>query len=363
VLGVLGVLGLVAPHELEEDVLEGRPLALHQGDSEARRAEQWDEAHGGDLGILDVDPEAMAIDLHSTGPGLASECLDEQSRAGILAGIDLDAVGRWRKAVEQLRDPSGDDEPAAIEDRDLLADPLNVRQDVTRQHDRRGLAQPPDQRQQIAAAFRIERRHRLIEDQELGTAEDGLADPQPLAHPRRVGPDLAIGGLLETDPLERLVGSISKLGAGQPEEVADEAEELPPRHPAVVARLLVEDPDAPVQLGLHAPAASRVEPRDADAARGGGGDAGQEADRRRLAGAIGTEEPEDDSRRDIEIEPVQCEDGAVALGQAVGGDREGTVGTAGVGACRAGVRARPGFGRGRHGPASLGHSASRPTKK
>ena len=78
-----------------------------------------------------------------------------------------------------------------IEDRHLLADPLHVRQHVARQHDRRGLAQPADHRQEVAPAFGIERRHRLIEDQELRSAQDGLADSEPLAHSGGVRADPA----------------------------------------------------------------------------------------------------------------------------------------------------------------------------
>jgi hypothetical protein len=64
---------------------------------------------------------------------------------------------------------------------DTVADPLNILQDVGGIEDRGVLTRPLHHEQDIAAAHRVERRSRLVENQQVGLVDLGLGDTQPLA--------------------------------------------------------------------------------------------------------------------------------------------------------------------------------------
>jgi hypothetical protein len=75
--------------------------------------------------------------------------------------------------------------------------------------------------------------------------------------------------------------------------------------------------DSPHLLGM----AQDVDPRDFGVPSVGAGERGQDPDRRRLAGAVRAEEPEDRSRLDREPDAIDGDDRpAVALHQPVGDD-------------------------------------------
>ena len=60
--------------------------------------------------------------------------------------------------------------------------------------DGRLAAQPRDQLEDVAPALRVERAHRLVEEHDRRPVEEGLGDPEPLAHPARVAADPAVRG-------------------------------------------------------------------------------------------------------------------------------------------------------------------------
>jgi len=71
----------------------------------------------------------------------------------------------------------------AQDDRDLVADHLGVGKDVRRDEDRLSLvAQRQDQVPHVSATERIEARHRLVEDQEIGISDQRLCQADALAH-------------------------------------------------------------------------------------------------------------------------------------------------------------------------------------
>ena len=77
-------------------------------------------------------------------------------------------------------------QPPLGDDRDPAAQRLGVGEDVRAEEDRPPLvAQLEDQRAHVAAAERIEARHRLVEEHHLGIVEQRLGEADALQHPLR----------------------------------------------------------------------------------------------------------------------------------------------------------------------------------
>ena len=190
---------------------------------------------------------------------------------------------------EQIVDRRFRDQAPLVQDGDTVADAFDVGEDVGREEHRRGITQLPDHLQEIAAALRVQRRNRLVEDQQRRPADQGLADSQALAHAARVASDPATGGGREADPIEGLADASAEVDASQPEKTARQREQLAPGHPVVVPGILVEDADAPPELDIAGGADG--DPGDRSRSRVGPGEPGQEPDRGGLAGALGPSSP------------------------------------------------------------------------
>src|SRR5258707_13220761 len=104
---------------------------------------------------------------------------------------------------------------------------------------------------------------------------------------------------------------------------ADELEKLAALQPAVEPRVLVQVAQAPAQLGLVHP---DIDPGDRRATRRRSGQPGQYPDRRRLARAVGTEQAEDRSLGNVQVEAVEGKDGAEVLRQPAYFDRRPSCG-------------------------------------
>ena len=130
--------------------------------------------------------------------------------AGGLTRLGFDPVERQGVAGQQVvKRPLGD-ETSVVEDRDPVADPLDVGEDVGREDDGRVGPQLGDQGEQVAPPFRVERADRLVEDQQPRPGHERLGDPEALAHAARVAGDPSPGGIGEPDLLERLGGARSR---------------------------------------------------------------------------------------------------------------------------------------------------------
>jgi hypothetical protein len=108
-------------------------------------------------------------------------------------------------------------ELALIEDRDHVAQLLDLAE-LVRRHDQRGVAGPLDVADEGAhrgGVDRVQARGRLVEDDDLGAAEERLRDAQPLGHAVRQRARVLVGvGLGETDELEHAVASVAGLDPG-----------------------------------------------------------------------------------------------------------------------------------------------------
>ena len=79
--------------------------------------------------------------------------------------------------------PRGD-RPAVVEDHDPVAHPLDLGQQVrVEDHRRAAVARGADDRPDVHPPDRVERRGRLVEQDQLRVAEQGDAEPEPLLHP------------------------------------------------------------------------------------------------------------------------------------------------------------------------------------
>ena len=164
----------------------------------------------------------------------------------------------------------------------------------------------------VGPAERVERRCRLVEEHELRVPEQRDTQPEPLLHPLREAAHGVVGTIGQPDPVERLVDGSPSIGGGDPAEPRVEREDLAGVQPGLVAEELgqVADPRpgrAVAERGAE----------DATAARRRPGEAEQELDRGRLAGAVGTEQPDDLATPDDQVEAGQGRRRSVRLDDAV----------------------------------------------
>ena len=167
-----------------------------------------------------------------------------------------------RSAVARLAD-----EAAVVEDRDAVADALDVVEDVGRVEDRRLALQRRHEVEDLAPTDRVEGADRLVEQQDARAGDERLGDAEPLAHAARVGPGSAIRGVGEADARDDAVDpGRDRRSTRSGESEATNATRLAAGHPVVEARLLGEEADlAPVGLAR----------RERDAAHAGGADVGR----------------------------------------------------------------------------------------
>jgi hypothetical protein len=201
----------------------------------------------------------------------------------------------------------------------VVAHPLDVLEDVGAVEDGRLALQLAHQVEDLAPADRVERADRLVKEQDAGRADEGLGDAKALAHAARVGGGPAVGRVGQPDPTQDGVDRTGVDGRAVGEQRRDEADGLATGHPVIESRILGEVADL---ASVGGPGTHR-DARDRGRASGRGGQAGQELDGRRLAGAVGAEKAVDRPGRHVEGQVGQGRHPRVVLGQA--GRRDGRV--------------------------------------
>ena len=113
--------------------------------------------------------------------------------------------------------------------------------------------------------------------------------------------------------------SLARVGTRQVVEAADHGEVLEAGEVLVDRRVLAREADPlPQRVGLT----QHVDPGDARRSRIGREERREDADSRRLPGAVRTKQPEDDPALDLQVDSCERNHLAVALAQADGLDRE-----------------------------------------
>ena len=171
-----------------------------------------------------------------------------------------------------------------------------------------------DERQHLLAAERIEAGGRLVEQHQLGIADQRLGELRALAHAGREPADRSEPGLVETDEVEDVGRPLARRPRRQPAQLAEGRHHvgrgLIEREAVVLGHVAEPRPHADRVVG-------DVDAAHLDAALGRVGEAEQQTERRRLAGAVGTDEA-DAAARHLDREVVECRHSRIALGEAIG---------------------------------------------
>jgi hypothetical protein len=151
-------------------------------------------------------------------------------------GVEAGEVGRLDEGAglrEQLGTRALRLDPPAADDHHAVGDRLDLGQQVRReQHGAAAVGEAAQQLAHPAHALRVEPVGGLVEDQDLGLAEQRVGEPEALAHAERVGADApAARRLVEADEVEQRVDA----RAGTPIVCAETASASRPRRPACCA--------------------------------------------------------------------------------------------------------------------------------
>ena len=205
------------------------------------------------------------------------------------------------------------DEAAVADDRDAVAGPIDLIDDVRREEDRStGLARLADEPIEGLLHQRIETRCRFVEDHQVGPVLEGDDEANLLLVTPRVLLEAAAG--IELEPLDEVADVRPVDPATQVPEVVDG---LPARQPVVQVEFAGQIADAAVDGDR---VDRRLDAEDLGPPRRRPDQVEQNPHRGRLAGAVRAQEAEDLARGDLEIELDDAAVLAVALGQSFGLD-------------------------------------------
>ena len=120
---------------------------------------------------------------------------------------------------EHVGQPSGGDQASPGENRDAAAQGFRVAEHMRAEEDRPPfVAQAKDQRPHVAPAERIEPRHRLVQDDELGIVDQRLRDADALQHALREFSQLEAPLRADADLIEQAAGASRTLRAADAEQ-------------------------------------------------------------------------------------------------------------------------------------------------
>ena len=253
--------------------------------------------------------------MTSTSPSTALAVSDTAARPATRSGQPLaDVDGDPAGALEQRLGGAGDDEPAGVDHHDVVADLLHVVEQVGgHEHGDPERAEAGDEGEHLLPAERVEAGGRLVEEDQLGVSDERLGELGALAHAGGEATDRAEARLVEADEVE----DVRRPLARRPRR---DAAQLTERGDGVGRRLIERQA---VVLGHVAEAgtyadrvAGDVLTTDLDRALGRCGEAEEQPEHGRLAGAVGADQP-DPTARHLEREAVERRHARVALGQAV----------------------------------------------
>ena len=196
-------------------------------------------------------------------------------RALQLVRRDLDREPARRGGGDDVLQRSLRDEPALLQQDDVVARRLDLGQPVRAQQRRRAaLGQLPDEVADLDRALGIEAVGRLVEHDDRGIADERERDPDALAHAERERADRVLGAIREPDAVQDLphLGVLRReaLGRDADLEVVQRAEVLVQRRrlddradlagrlaEPRLAGLLAEDAGVPA-VGRCSPSSTRI---------------------------------------------------------------------------------------------------------
>ena len=221
----------------------------------------------------------------------------------------------------QDRRPVVDDHVAVVDHRDPLGELVGLLQVLRREQDGRPLVDElADHVPQLVAAEQVQAGRGLVQEQHRRPGHERGGDVEAPAHPAGISAERPVGGLVEAEALEQLRRPRRDLRRLHLGEQADQAEVLAAREVGVDRGELTGHPDHPPdRVGLL----RDVVAEDARDPGVGLEHGGEDPDRGGLARAVGPQQAEDRTGRDLEVDPVQREHLAEALGEPLDLDRAG----------------------------------------
>ena len=190
------------------------------------------------------------------------------------------------------------------------------------QHRRAARDERLDRVPELDAAADVEPGGRLVEEQHRRPGDQRGGQVEAAAHPARVRADEPVGGVGEVEGAPGAPARGHRLPAAEVVELADHLEVLEPGQVLVHGGVLAGEPDVLAHLGGIA---DDVVARNARGAVVGQQQGRQDANGRRLAGAVRAEQPEDAARLDVKVDAAKRVDVAVALAQPSGLDGGGAL--------------------------------------
>jgi hypothetical protein len=258
--------------------------------------------------------EALGVDLEAHAGALHAEIVDagQLRQSGERAGeVGLD---RGPREMAQVRERAALDGAPAPDDAHAVTHRLDLGEDVAgEQHRAPAAALLHDALTKDGLHQRVQARGRLVQDEQLHVGGQRGHERDLLAVALRVG--AALLGRIEVEALEQLASASRVQAAAQPAEQVDDlaaGEVGPQRHVAGHVR------EPAVQRDDVAP---RVAVEQADGAAVGAQQAEQDADRRRLARAVGAEEGVHLARGHLEVQAIERPRRAEGLAQIRDRDR------------------------------------------
>ena len=203
------------------------------------------------------------------------------------------------------------DDAAVVDHGDAIADLLHLAQEVgVEKHGRAPRGKAADDLAHVVPADRVERRRRLVEEDEVGLAQQRGAEAETLLHALGEGAHAVAGAFAEAHRLQYRADLILPARARQRRELAVEGEDLGRGEPGLVAEQLrqVADPAPRAQVAkapAQQPPLSRCRLEQAE----------QQLHRGRLAGPVGAEKAEHLAARDRHGQPGQRDRAAKRLGE------------------------------------------------
>ena len=209
------------------------------------------------------------------------------------------------------------EQAAAEEDGRPVGDLLDLGQDVGGHQDGVGTGEGTDQRAHLDDLLRVEPVGGLVEDEHARLIEEGLSDGDALAESLRQLADGLIADGAEIELLTHARDGGTRRVALEPFDGSHEREKFAYPHAVVERRVLGNVAD--LSPGRYR-AVHRVEAGDARPARRRPQIAAEDPENRRLARAVGPEQPHDLAGIYFERDAVDSQAWSVPLGEPVGDD-------------------------------------------
>ena len=228
-------------------------------------------------------------DRPAVGHGLQS-APDERTGQRVRALLDLDREDA--RPLGERAERSGAQEPSGVDRDQEVAGPLDLAEQMAGDDDRDAElgAGPPDEREHLVTAGRVEAVGRLVEQEQARTVDERLGELDPLLHPGRVAADRPVALLVQADVTQDLGGPLARGRLRQtrhPGHVRDEVGRRGVGREAVVLGHVADELADRRALGAH------VEVHHRRLARGRREQTEQDLDQRALAGAVGPDQADD----------------------------------------------------------------------